>query len=720
MEGSKSEYLPWRYIIHGFRGLKRGCDSTANQLPVIASAFYFSLPCLLVMKGSKIIKKSIVYFTATLVTVLLLPASIVFGQTDTSRTLNEVSINAHKALIIPSITPSQQINNQDFIKSGSFNVADAVRNFSGVNIKDYGGIGGIKTISVRGLGAGHTAVFYDGLQLNDAETGQIDLSKLSLINICSITLYNGQPDNLLQPARAFASASVLSLQTIPDQLSKNKPHEITAGVKAGSFGLFNPYVLYQQRLSKRWTAVVTSNYINANGRYKFNTPNDGSDTLSIRHNSQVRSLQTDAALYWNKNDSSLFSLHANFYNAKRGLPGAVVFYTESPGEKLDNDDIILQASYKHIWKNSLQLLLSSKVSQLKTRYLDSPYFNTQGYILQHYKQREAYQSAAFSYNVTNNWTVSYAADGSYTKVDADIYKYAYPSRFTLLNVLASKVKFNRWELAGNLLHTYIKEHVERGKAFQQSPVLSPTLMLLLQPFNSKELKLRAFYKNIFRAPTLDELYYFAFVDRVIKPEFVKQYDLGATYNKDLSGLLSYVFVNADVYYNNVRDKIIGIPSTNPAVFSFSNVGKVDIKGVDLGIKTATRNFNNWYLSLSANYTYQQALDMTDPASSTYLQQIAYTPKHTLALNAGVNFKNFGVYYNQVISSKRNYNGDNDPEHDVPGYAVGDASLLYNTNINHLPLRFSVEANNIFNKYYAIIQSYPMPGRSYRLTMQITI
>ncbi|QXV64398.1 TonB-dependent receptor [Mucilaginibacter sp. 21P] len=670
------------------------------------------------MKGSKFHRS--VFLKAILVPVFTLPAIIVFGQTDTSRTLHEVSVNANKALVVPSITPVQQINSQDFIKSGSFNVADAVRTLSGVNIKDYGGIGGIKTISVRGLGAGHTAVFYDGLQLNDAETGQIDLSKLSLINIRSITFYNGQPDNLLQPARAFAAASVLSLQTVPAQLGKEKAYEITAGVKGGSFGLFNPYVLYQQRLSKRWTAVVTNNYINANGRYKFDTPNDGSDTLSTRHNSQVRSLQTDAALYWNKNDSSLFSVHANFYNAKRGLPGAVVFYTESPGEKLDNDDIFLQASYKHIWKNSLQLLLNSKVSQLKARYLDSPYFNTQGYILQHYKQREAYQSAALSYNLTNNWAVYYAVDGSYTKVDADVYKYAYPSRFTLLNALASKLKFNRWELAGNLLHTYINEKVERGKALQQSPVLSPTLILGVQPFASKELKLRAFYKNIFRAPTLDELYYFAFVDRVIKPEFVNQYDLGATYNKDLNGLLSYVFLSTDVYYNNVRDKIIGIPSANPAVFSFSNIGRVDVKGLDFGLKTSTRNFGSWSLSLTANYTYQQALDVTDPALSTYLQQIAYTPKHTLALNTGINFKKLGIYYNQIISSKRNYNGDNDPEHDVPGYAVGDASILYNTSFEYLPLRLSVEANNIFDKYYAIIQSYPMPGRSYRLTMQITI
>ncbi|MFD2146842.1 TonB-dependent receptor [Mucilaginibacter antarcticus] len=101
----------------------------------------------------------------------------------------------------------QTITASDFIKYNALNVADAVRNFSGVIIKDYGGIGGLKTMSVRGLGANHTAVLYDGIQINDAENGQVDLGKLNVSNIQKISLYNAQPqiyykrhERLLQPA----------------------------------------------------------------------------------------------------------------------------------------------------------------------------------------------------------------------------------------------------------------------------------------------------------------------------------------------------------------------------------------------------------------------------------------------------------------------------------------------------------------------------------------
>ncbi|MCO5935030.1 TonB-dependent receptor [Mucilaginibacter sp. RB4R14] len=652
--------------------------------------------------------------------VFLLTSTVVFAQRDTTKHLKEVPIKASTALRLQTLIPAQQITQKDFAHYSAFNVADAVRNFAGVNIKDYGGIGGLKTISVRSLGTNHTAVLYDGVQLNDAQSGQIDLSKFNLNNVQEITLYNGQPGDLLQPARSFASASVLSIKTIRPTLTAKKTYQIQVGAKVGSFGLINPYLQWQQRVNNNWQFVINGNYIKANGRYKYEVDNDGSDTLSTRHHGDVESIQTDAALYYNKNDSSKFNIHINYYNAKRGLPGAVVSYTEGHGQQLNNDDVFVQTGYERLFKNGFSLLLYSKLSQLKTRYLDSPYNNIQGFILENYKQREAYQSVALSYHLTNNWDISYAIDASYTKVDADIDKYAYPARFTLLNVIASSLKLGKLQLQGNLLQTNIHETVQKGTAFQQKSVLSPTLMATVQPFSIPNLKIRAFYKNVFRAPTLDELYYYAFVERVIKPEFVYQYDLGATYSKNVDGIFEYIAITADAYYNYVKNKILAVPNSNPAIFSFSNLGKVDIKGIDLGFKTQTKQHNGWSASLNTNYTYQQAIDVSDPTSSKYLEQIPYTPKHTLAINAGVNYKDAGVYFNHIMSSGRYYTGNNLPEYLVPGYSVTDASAIYKFISGKMPLQTSFEVNNLFNTNYAIIRSFPMPGRSYRLSIQITI
>ena len=82
-----------------------------------------------------------------------------------------------------SAVPLQTISRERAAVLGLDEVSEAVRRFSGVTLQDYGGIGGLKTVSVRGLGAKHTDVTYDGLSLTDAQSGQT----LSLIHISEPT-----------------------------------------------------------------------------------------------------------------------------------------------------------------------------------------------------------------------------------------------------------------------------------------------------------------------------------------------------------------------------------------------------------------------------------------------------------------------------------------------------------------------------------------------------
>ena len=86
----------------------------------------------------------------------------------------------------------------------SHSVADAVRYFAGVQLKDYGGVGGLKTIDVRGMGTQHVGVFYDGIQLGNAQNGIVDLGKFSLDDMEIISLYNGQKSNIFQSAKDYA------------------------------------------------------------------------------------------------------------------------------------------------------------------------------------------------------------------------------------------------------------------------------------------------------------------------------------------------------------------------------------------------------------------------------------------------------------------------------------------------------------------------------------
>ena len=90
------------------------------------------------------------------------------------------------------VIPVQELSGERLQRLNSHNVADALRYFSGIQIKDYGGVGGLKTVNIRSMGTNHVGVFYDGIELGNAQNGTVDLGRFSLDNMESVTLYNGQ------------------------------------------------------------------------------------------------------------------------------------------------------------------------------------------------------------------------------------------------------------------------------------------------------------------------------------------------------------------------------------------------------------------------------------------------------------------------------------------------------------------------------------------------
>jgi len=148
-----------------------------------------------------------------------------------------------------SITPMQTLTKIELERIAGNTAADAIKTFSGVTLKDYGGIGGLKTVMVRSLGANHTGVFMDGVPFSDMATGQIDLGKVSTGNSDDVSLIIGQSSSICLPARYYASASIISIQSEkPAFINKNM--NVKAGIKAGSFGLFNPVLTIQNRWNK--------------------------------------------------------------------------------------------------------------------------------------------------------------------------------------------------------------------------------------------------------------------------------------------------------------------------------------------------------------------------------------------------------------------------------------------------------------------------------------
>ena len=102
------------------------------------------------------------------------------SRLDSIQKLPEVVV---KAQSYKEVIPAQTLGGKELEALRSHSVADALRYFSGVQLKDYGGVGGIKTVNIRSMGTNHMGVYYNGIELGNAQNGQVDLSKYSLENI---------------------------------------------------------------------------------------------------------------------------------------------------------------------------------------------------------------------------------------------------------------------------------------------------------------------------------------------------------------------------------------------------------------------------------------------------------------------------------------------------------------------------------------------------------
>lgn len=671
------------------------------------------------------LKKSIVVSLGMWVVGLLTPISVYAQQKpDTARIYDipEVTITERfQTQEVRATAPIQVFTKEQLNSLNVLQVSDAVKHFAGVTVKDYGGIGGLKTVSLRSLGAEHTAVSYDGITISDSQTGQVDIGRFSLDNVDRLTLSNGQSDNIFQPARLFASAGVLNIQTLTPQFQKGKNTNLNGSFKTGSWGLVNPSVLLEQKINEMWALSANAEWMSADGRYPYTmyygNAND-STSREKRKNTEVRTLRAEAGLFGNFSDTEQWRLKAYYYQASRGLPGATTLYYDYASQHLWDKNTFIQSWYKKEFNRKWVFQTSAKWNWNYQRYLDPDYKGSTGKTENKYYGQEYYLSASVLYRIINNLSFSLASDGSMQTLNADLNNFAAPKRYSWLTAVAGKY-VNDWLTASaSLLATVINEKTHFGAVAGNHRKLTPYVSASFKPFDNEELRIRGYYKDIFRLPTFNDLYYTEVGNAGLSPEKTKQYNLGITYGKEINRFIPYISATVDAYYNKVEDKIIAIPTKNIFIWSMVNLGEVEIKGVDATATITLEPLQDIRLNLSGNYTYQKALDVTDPDGKTYNQQIAYTPRVSGSGQAALETPWINLSYSFVHSGKRYVLGQNLSENRLAKYTDHSIAASRDLQIKKIKTNLRVEVLNLLDKNYEIVRNFPMPGRSVRATVKV--
>ena len=614
---------------------------------------------------------------------------------------------------VSAATPVQTIDKEVMQQLGLTTLSDAVKKFAGVNVRDYGGIGGMKTVSVHNLGAHHTAVSYDGLTVSNTQAGQIDIARFSLDNVQTVTLAIGADDNLMQPARHFASAGILAIQTEKPDFDDGKTQAFRFRINGGSFGLVNPSIRYWQKIGQQTSLALNGNYMRADGAYKYTLINGKYKTEEKRYNSDIYSINGEANLYHTFKDDAQLDVKAYWYYSHRGLPGAVTLYNPVSKERLHDEDFFSQAVYRKQFNREWQMQARLKYTHSWTRYEDTAPKYQGGHQNDVSRQNEYYGSVTAGWTPTRDFGLSLAQDVSVNNLRSNINvsdnpRPANPDRVTSLTALTAKYSLPRLDLLANLVATYATEHVEVGTQPEDKKRLTPTVAMTYRLLNDEALHVRLMYKSTFRMPSFNDLYYLRMGNTGLRPEKAHEYSAGLTWGGRIAGKVS-VGATFDAYYNDVDDKIVAFPSTY--VWKMVNFGHVRIHGFDATLTADMPLGKRLSMVVSGTYTYQKAVDKTE-GSATYNRQLPYTPQHAANASLVVRTPWADLGYSMLMQGKRWSSAQNTPEYNLKAYWEHSLTLSHLFDFKRCKLNLSAKVQNLTDESYEIIKYYPMPGRSW--------
>lgn len=594
------------------------------------------------------------------------------------------------------LTPSQTLAGAALQDLSTTSVADALKYFSGVQIKDYGGLGGLKTVNVRSLGSQHVGVYLDGIRITNAQNGQIDLGRYSLSNMESVALYNANRNERLQSASEYASAATVYLQT-------RRPDSTALAVEygAGSFGLqkLKAYFSFQNFF------FVDAEYQRTDGGYPFRFQSASEDTVGKRCNSDISFYRLEAAGFYKG-----FTAHAYFYSSERGLPGPVVRRLSDQWDSTDRQwdrNFFLQSTYRHTW-GSFALKTNLKYAYDWLRYLQDPSTNAAAmHCDNHYRQQDLYGSVSAAWN--SSWlSLTASTDLRWSDLTTNVYRSAYVYRLDSKSLLSAIASYRGFEGNIALLYTHIGDHSARTA--QSAATLSRFTPMLLASWHRRAFTVRAFHKRIFRAPTLNDLYYTLVGNAQLRPEYTSQFDLGVDY-KD-----RHLHLALDAYYNRIEDKIVAIPMKSQFRWSMVNFGLVKSLGLS-ATAGYDRTWGRFSLNANANYTCQRDRDYSSPHDPEYRNTIPYSPLHSASLIVDLGYDGWSLCTSWLYTGDRFALISNNRDDMLGAWQTVDLKLNKRFRIRRHSVQATIECNNLCDSRHEVVKRYPMPGRNWKATLQ---
>ena len=557
--------------------------------------------------------------------------------------------------------------------SSTHNIEDVLLSFPTVNLSSYGSSAGLKSFSLRGLGSAHSAIYIDGVRLSGVQNGQADIGLFEPLFFDKAVVDYAQNSISLQSSKPEFGDGIVNGQVL---------------LKAASWSSYNPQARLDVKISKRLSARLSADYLGEKGDFPI------SESLR-RENNDIRRFRLAADLFQKLSKGDL-RLKAFYSDSRRGTPGSLSY----PSDDRQNDrNMFLQATLDKSFSPLYSLKASAKLGSDRMEYLSS-WGNSD------YDLKEAQLNTSHLFAIRDFLSASLNAGAVYSALESNLYS---ASRIDAYAGAGLRLSLERLQASLSLNYDFQSNDDASGQDRRVS-ALSPSAELSY--LISKNLTLNAFARRAFRSPTLNELFYPGYANPSLKNEDASMFDLGLDYRWTVGKVKAEV--KADVFYNSLKDKIMSAPSeADPYLWLPYNIGKVKELGADVSA-SALISWERASLKPYLRYAYQKAADVTSGASlfDSSLSQLAYVPLHSLSIGGRLNA---GKWNADAVWQWKTGRCDSYG-------SLDDISLLDLKAGRSFTLGSKVEmdlqlvARNLLDIRWQSVRDYPMPGRSFAVSL----
>lgn len=582
------------------------------------------------------------------------------------------------------------------------NLSEILQNIQGVFIKDQGGLGNTKTISLRGSTSGQVVVLLDGQRINNPQTGEVDLSTLSLEGVEKIEVVRGSNSALYG---ADAIGGVINIITRADTPPEKGWHGLvkTTGASFGTVSLESAFHFNQNH----WDFNASGKYLSSEGDFSF-TDNYGNER--IRRNADIESAEFHGRLATFLGEG-LFTrsleLSYRHHESDRGAPGTIepYYYRARMWDK----------------QNQVNMLLSSKIFSClhelrwQNYYYDSwsRYFNDES--LQNVDSRFKTRTGGSEIQIRSilqDWsTLTY---GTGIRID-QMEDYQVSAERSRTSAYLFAVSENQLPVhALSLQKISVVPSVRYDWNSDYPNRFSPKIGVVFNWGESWKTSLKMNAGLSYRAPTFNDLYWpedaWTRGNPDLQPENGMDRDMGIRLQYPI---LNGLYVESTYYENYLSDLIIW--QETAGLWMPENVQNARIRGLENSVKFSPLKE---HITVQANYTWMDARNKSKKAPAENDKILVYRPKHTANFSFTARIDPFYFIYSYQFVSRRYTDATNLWDNSLDPYVLSDISCGYTLPVKSVVLTLNGQLKNLFNKEYRVIKNMPVPGREWRVSITV--